>query len=469
MTPPSITASEVFQYRAQRSEALRALLMCAVFLALLVALFARRLSGEAVMASDAMFYPRLAVTVAAIVVELGLWAWISKANRQSTLMPSWLWVGTAIFELAVPTAMMAIAYVASPRGAYASLTAPPLLVFPIVILMSVLRLRPMFTLYIGLGSAAVHWTLVAMSIRSGGVSAEFQTVLLTYGLALALTGVMGAIVTAAARRYVIESVEEATAHERDAHRLAMIDHDLCVARDIQTGLLPRHPPRMDGFDVAGMNLPADQTGGDYYDWQELPDNRLLVVMADVTGHGIGPAIVMAVCRAYARASAPLERDPALLLSRLNSLLHADLSGMSGRFITLAAALLDKDGSVELVSAGHGPTLVCRAADGSVERYGGDGLPLAVIARESYSPSRRFTLNTGDVMVMLTDGVFEWRNHPGDAEGEQFGLDRLSEAVSRLASGSAEECVQGVYQAAHKFAAGAKQADDVTVVAVKRTG
>jgi len=465
VTAPSITSTETFLFRSQRSEAVRALLMSAVFCVMLIILFARRESGGVVMSVDAVFYPRLGVTLLAIFVELGVWTIVSRATRQSRLMPSWLWVATAVFELAVPTAMMTVSHLFSPRGGYASLSAPPLMVFPIVVLMSVLRLRPMFALATGLGAAAAHWALVSWTIADGEVAAEHRPVLLAYGASLALMGVMAMAVTRAARRYVIEAVEEATAHERDSQRLAAIERDLSVAREIQSGLLPRSAPKLSGFDIAGMNLPADKTGGDYYDWQELPDGRLLVVMADVTGHGIGPALVMAVCRAYARASAPLERDPATLLARLNALLHADLTG-SARFITLAAAVLQQGGGVELVSAGHGPTFVCRAGgNGDVERFDGDGLPLAVIDSESYAPSRGFLLNLGDVMVMLTDGVFEWKN----TTGEQFGLQRLSELVARTSDQCANEIVQGIYRAVHEFAGGSPQEDDVTVVVIKRTG
>lgn len=95
-----------------------------------------------------------------------------------------------------------------------------------------------------------------------------------------------------------------------------------------------------------MNRPADLTGGDYYDWQAMPDGKLAVALADVTGHGIGPALVMAVCRASARAAAPILPDPPALLQRLNDLLNDDLP--DDRFITLVLALLDESGAAQLV-------------------------------------------------------------------------------------------------------------------------
>ena len=84
--------------------------------------------------------------------------------------------------------------------------------------------------------------------------------------------------------------------------LDRINHDIDIARSIQHGLLPASPPQLEHFDVAGWNQPANQTGGDYFDWQLLPDGQLAISVGDATGHGIGPALVSTLCRAYARAS-----------------------------------------------------------------------------------------------------------------------------------------------------------------------
>jgi serine phosphatase RsbU (regulator of sigma subunit) len=225
-----------------------------------------------------------------------------------------------------------------------------------------------------------------------------------------------------------------------------------------------------------MNRPADLTGGDYYDWQELPDSRLAIVLADVTGHGIGPALVMAVCRAYARASAPIISDPAVLVARLNDLLHADLP--SDRFITFAIAILSPDGRVELLSAGHGPTLLYRAATGDIQQFGGDGLPLGIAPGEVYGPTSSFRMEQGDALMMLTDGFFEWQR-PSD--GECFGIPRLCEAMIGSIRGQragddgtsgdgvvAAAMIRSIDAAVTKFADGAPQADDMTAVVVRRT-
>lgn len=459
----SITASESFRLRLLRSEMHRARLASAVYGVLVVLSVLRRAMGGVVFADDRVFGWTIGVLLVAMVYE-GVLAWrLGRAAREGRTIARWRLLVSGATGLLVPGLLMLFLHLWSPRGEYAALSAPAVLLFPLAIMLSILCLRPRATLALGLGAALIHWALVADTIRHshGQLDSHQYPVLASYGVLLVLTGVGGMLVSRAARRYVSEAVEEAEGRERAGLRLAAVEHDLEVARQIQRGLLPSGPPVFGGFDIAGMNRPAEQTGGDYYDWQVLPNGRLLVVMADVTGHGIGPAIVMAVCRAYSRAAAGLESDPAALMARLNSLVLADVSG--GRFVTLAMAVLEVSGRVELVSAGHGPTFLYRARDGSVEQFGGDGLPLAVMEGESYGPAREFAMERDDVLVMLTDGVTEWQN----GAGKQFGSAGVVEAVKAAAGGSAAEIVGRVDAAVLGFAGGTKQNDDVTVVVVKR--
>ena len=435
--------------------------MTGVYAFMVVLTVVRRLAGGVVMSDNDMFVPYLATLVAALGYECFTVIAFQAALRRGRLISGWRLTGGAVLEVAAPAAILTIAHVWSPRGAYAAFSAPPLLLFPLTVLLSVLRLRPRTTLWLGVGAGVFHGLLALDTIRAEHLDASKYPVLLSYGVLLALTGVAGALVSRAARRYVVEAVAEAEARERAGLKLAAVERDLEVAREIQLGLLPVGSPGFAGFDIAGMNTPADKTGGDYYDWQRLPNGRLLVVMADVTGHGIGPALVMAVCRAYARASAPLEMDPTTLMGRLNGLLVSDIRG--GRFITLAMAVLETGGGVELVSAGHGPTMLFRASDRSVEQFGGDGLPLAIADNESYGPASKFAMNRGDVLIMLTDGVMEWQN----PAGEQFGTRRMAESLVEASSGTAAEIIERMQQAVLRFAAGEMQADDVTIVAIKR--
>ena len=461
----SITASESFAARAQRSEAHRVALWFVALAGMVVLTGVRRASHGLVMSSNALFIPYMMVLVVAMAAQVALWIVLRQANREGRLLSPWLWRASAAFDLFVPVALLTIAALYSPRGPVPALSAPPLLLLPLLILTSVLRLRPWFTLYTGLAAAAIHWALVVHAIKVAGSSSAEYPVYFAYGFVLLLTAVAGAFVARAVRAHVREAAEEASAHERAEHAMAAVQHDLAVARDIQAGLLPQQPPAIAGYEIAGMNRPADLTGGDYYDWQELPDGRLAVVLADVTGHGIGPALVMAVCRAYARASAPIISDPAILVGRLNDLLHADLP--SDRFITFAIAILSPDGRVELLSAGHGPTLLYRAASGDIQQFGGDGLPLGIAPGEVYGPTSSFRMEQGDALMLLTDGFFEWQR-PSD--GECFGIERLCDAMigSIRDGGLAAGMIRSIDAAVTKFADGAPQADDMTAVVVRRT-
>lgn len=242
-----------------------------------------------------------------------------------------------------------------------------------------------------------------------------------------------------------------------------IEHDLDIARRIQQGLLPTSRPDLPGHDISGWSRSANKTGGDYYDWQVLPDGRVLVSLADVSGHGIGPALVAAVCRAYARASVDSnENDLARFVGRLNTLLADDLP--DERFVTYVGVLLDpRTHQVQMVSAGHGPLFRCIMSRGELVESGADGLPLGLIADQPYGPASEFTLEPGDSVLLITDGLFEWAN----ALGESYGLERLRDAILSFASSSADEMIHGLYDEACRFVGDAVQMDDVTIVVVRR--
>jgi serine phosphatase RsbU (regulator of sigma subunit) len=242
-----------------------------------------------------------------------------------------------------------------------------------------------------------------------------------------------------------------------------MEHDLSVARTIQQGLLPAGSPDIEGFEIAGWNQPADQTGGDYFDWQQLPNGKLAVTIADVTGHGIGPALVTAVCRAYSRASFPTGDELGTLMTRINELLVEDLP--ADRFITFVVGLLDPaTGSVELLSAGHGPLFVYTSSDGRIENINAHHMPLGIAPSVGFGPSQQLNLEAGDLLVLLTDGFFEWAN----GDGEQYGTARLAETI-RAASGlRPDQIISTMYASVIEFAGGTAQADDLTAVVVKRT-
>ena len=243
--------------------------------------------------------------------------------------------------------------------------------------------------------------------------------------------------------------------------LDRVNEDMDIARSIQQGLLPSRSPSLCGFEVAGWNQPAEQTGGDYFDWQTLPDGRLAVSLADATGHGIGPALITASCRAYARASC-LSSDQDGLLENLNRLLAEDLP--QNRFVTFAVAFLDPVRShVHVLSAGHGPILLYRRATDQIENIEAQGIPLGMIAGAKYGRGTEARLASGDLLALVTDGFYEWEN----PDGEQFGLTRLEAVIRESRDCAAEEVIAKLRSAVESFCKGTEQKDDLTAVILKR--
>ncbi|MHC4266138.1 MAG: cache domain-containing protein [Planctomycetota bacterium] len=250
--------------------------------------------------------------------------------------------------------------------------------------------------------------------------------------------------------------------EKETANRARMEQDLEIARSIQQGLLPRQLLEIEGFDIAGWNQPADQTGGDYFDWQETLDGRVAISLADVTGHGIGPALVTAVCRAYSRANISTETDLGMVIDRINNMLVEDLP--TERFVTFVVALLDPTNSkVQLLSAGHGPILLYTASDDRIQDFDADDIPLGLAPNVGYGPAKEIMLAGGDMLVLITDGFFEWTN----ADREMFGLERLQETIRKYKDLPAKEIISKLYKEVVKFTRGTKQQDDLTAVILKR--
>lgn len=462
MGDKSITSADSFRARAQRSESNRVVLWLTILVAALLVTVLRRWTGDASMTKARVFLPFFGVLTASIVWQIVLLLQVRRANRGGYLLPDWLWRGDAIVNLSVVMSLLTILAFLSPSGPLHALSGPTFLLLPIVSVQSVLRLRPAFTLYAGLAAAMFHLLLAMRAIAVTHVPMNTYPYYLSYSCMLALIAFASAFVSREVKAHVREAADEAAAQERAERLVVSMQRDLAVAREIQLGLLPTRPPVLAGFDIVGMNRPADQTGGDYYDWQELPDGRLAVALGDVSGHGIGPALVMAVCRAYARSTAPTVPDPEALLNRLNELLHGDLP--ADRFITFVVAVLAEDGSVRLVSAGHGPTLLCRGSTGAVTQFNAHGIPLGINPVEKYGPMTLLNLDEGDVLVMLTDGFFEWRR-PGDRE--QFGIERIQETLQECAHHDAQTILRTLDERVCQFCDGSAQHDDMTAIVIKR--
>ena len=194
----------------------------------------------------------------------------------------------------------------------------------------------------------------------------------------------------------------------------------------------------------------------------LPDGRAVIMLADVTGHGVGPALIVSVCRAYVRASATGEHDLATVLARVNDLLFEDIP--PERFVTAAVGVLDPaTATMSLISAGQAPLLYYSAATDEVNAWDADDLPLAVMDGMKPEASHRIEFRPGDILVLTTDGFFEWPNEAG----EQFGTARLAASVRTHRDREADSIIQAIYDDVLRHAGGTKQGDDLTAVVIKK--
>lgn len=234
-----------------------------------------------------------------------------------------------------------------------------------------------------------------------------------------------------------------------------------IAREIQQRLLPRANATIAGFDVAGVNEPADDTGGDMFDFIPLADGRWLVVVADATGHGVGPALIAAEARAMLRATAVSCCDPSHLLSVANRLLANDLDG---RFVTCFIALVDPVAqAMTYASAGHGPLIFYRRATDHFDQAAATGPPLGVLAGADYTDVVAYRFAPGDFALIVTDGFFE----ATAADGSMYGTERLIARARRDRDAAAAQMLHQLQTSVREFLQTEIAQDDLTGVVIKR--
>jgi serine phosphatase RsbU (regulator of sigma subunit) len=243
--------------------------------------------------------------------------------------------------------------------------------------------------------------------------------------------------------------------------LQVTDEKLQVARSVQQGLLPQGPPALPGYDVAGSYLPADVVGGDYYDYVPMADGRWGIVVADVSGHEIGASLLMAKTRAYLRALAKSDDGLETTLGRLHEFLIEDTQDKW--FVTMFFAALDtKEGTLEYAGAAQQAHIV--RADGSITVLKSTSTPLAVFADHPPRCAAIVPINSGDVFVAVTDGIVEAKS----PTGEQFGYDRMLSVVRENRDRSAADIMDALNEAVRAYCGRVTFADDMTLVAVRRT-
>ncbi len=251
-----------------------------------------------------------------------------------------------------------------------------------------------------------------------------------------------------------------------ANEKKRLDHDLEIARDIQRILLPSEAPAINGFQISGINVPARQVSGDYFDYIHVDEERLGVAIADVSGKGVPASLIMAICRSVLRAEAARNPSPADVLRKVNRQLYPDIK--EDMFISMAYLVLDhqRDG-VTLARAGHDAPLLYQQQSQTVTPIKSPGM---VVGIDSGSVFDRLTvdfsvpLERNDCLVLYTDGVTETLN----SEGDEYGVDRMAQSVRASANDGASAIVKRIIEDVREFTGSVPQNDDITVIAIRKT-
>jgi phosphoserine phosphatase RsbU/P len=247
---------------------------------------------------------------------------------------------------------------------------------------------------------------------------------------------------------------------RQVLRQRRVESELELARKVVEGLMPRAFPLLKDFDIYGTTVPFREVGGDYLDFIDSISERLVVLVADVSGKGLAAALIMVAFRAYFHATVINELAMRVVMGRVNRLVHETTDGE--RFITCFYGLIDPDNKRLLyISAGHNPPLLL-GKDGPSKLLTQGGMPLGIFETSRYSESV-LEFQPEDILVLYTDGVVEAR----DQRDEEFGLRRLEEVVRAVSDRRAHEIVKAITDAVneHSEEVGGPE-DDLTVCVIK---
>jgi sigma-B regulation protein RsbU (phosphoserine phosphatase) len=241
---------------------------------------------------------------------------------------------------------------------------------------------------------------------------------------------------------------------------------LALAMEVQQNLLPHESPKLAGFDIAGLSVYCDETGGDYYDFIELMDvgeEKVGLALGDITGHGIGAALLMASARGVLRSHAiGYTGDLGKLFADINGHLVRDTG--DDRFLTLFYGVVEgPGGGLSYASGGHDPAAWWHAASRSFEELPNTGMMLGAFPEAEYQQAGPFELKSGDIVAIGTDGIWEAMN----TDNEMFDKQRYYDIVAKHADRPAEEICRAVVRAVRDFSGEAPQEDDITLIVIKK--
>jgi len=254
------------------------------------------------------------------------------------------------------------------------------------------------------------------------------------------------------------SIERAILYQQSIEQKAL-EEELAVARRIQQTFLPKKVPIVSGFDIAGINIPSEAVGGDYYDYIDIVKNQFGIAIGDVSGKGIGAALIMAAFRASLKAEIRNNYAIRTIFAKVNSLLYESIEREN--YVTALYGVLDTKNRVFTFSnAGHNPPMLFKT-DGRIISLTEGGLALGMFPHSEYE-ERPVYIDNGDILLFYTDGVTEAQNKGN----EEFGEDRLKKLVRQSKELSSQKIINRVIDSVQQFKDPAKQLDDLTMILIK---
>ena len=239
-----------------------------------------------------------------------------------------------------------------------------------------------------------------------------------------------------------------------------MEKELALAAQIQKDFLPKENPECENFEIAGSNIPCHQVGGDYFDYINIDPSRLGIVIADVSGKGVGASLLMASLRAALQSEVHSQYKLEDMACKLNDFVHRSSSPNS--FITFFYCELNKkSGELGFINAGHNPPIILDKK-GKIHRLEACGLCLGMFPSSTYE-IKKVTLRLGDMALLFTDGITEGRNK----KNEEFEEERLIKLIQKHSKLSAQKLLEKIHDEVGSFTTGTAPMDDMTLIIIKR--
>ncbi len=329
----------------------------------------------------------------------------------------------------------------------------------------------LITLFMGLGTTAAQG-------RYSAERANFFSFLLLFsywvfnglilfgiwGWVVGLAGPTIAVIAVAVICTLVRVITEVIERIRISAENSFFQKEMTLARKVQFALIPNNPPQIDGHNADGWTLPADMTGGDLFDLWMLPDGRMGLLVADASGHGLAPAMIVSQVRTLVHMLSEYEKHPHTLLQRVNARLALDLE--AGRFVTAFLAFVSSDGQVDWASAGHGPMFWAPTGDGEIQELSSSGLPLGV--QEDWfadEPSPPLQLEPTGRLIVVSDGIFEAHS----PTRKLWGTDPIKDILHKSPLATSREIIDTIRKEVAAWQQKLEPVDDQTIVVVRRIG